>query len=104
MHAVSATEFFTHALPLTAANGIRRHFASQGSISFQVADEGWTFRFGNPEPVSAGCDPEAELQLTFTAAAFSEFVAGSLDVQRAAAAGHVRAFGDLALLDRSRPS
>ena len=43
---------------------------------------------------------EAELQLTFTAPAFAEFLAGSLDVADAAADGQIRAFGDLTLLER----
>src|SRR5688572_16232751 len=93
--------FFEVVLPHMVARSFLDFLQSQGRIAFDIRGGGqWTFTFGIEEPVRRGCDPQAELRLTFTRRAFDAFLEGTLDTVVAVQKREVAATGtDFDLLE-----
>ncbi|MHB8875102.1 MAG: hypothetical protein ACYC8T_15560 [Myxococcaceae bacterium] len=86
--------FFEVVLPHLVVRDLHTYIQHQGALTFDIQGVGgWTFTFGSEEPVRPGLVDDAELALTFTAAAFDAFLDGSLDVGAAVRAREVSATG-----------
>jgi hypothetical protein len=73
--------FFDKLLPALVLKQFDSFLEQEGCLSFDITGIGqWSFTFGTEEPVAPGLDPQAGLKLTFTQAAFDQFIDGTLDV------------------------
>ena len=104
--------------PNTQENGVRKFFNTtlphlvesksaafstlQGSICFRIRTvDNWTLDLGNVDsPVQSAINPDADLVLSFTATAFSEFLDGTLDISERLSAGEIAYDGDVQLLEK----
>jgi len=91
--------WFERQLPSLVVSRFDDFLAMEGSISFEVGDEGWTLTLGDVEkPVRSGATPDADLHLRFTLPAFAAFTDGTLEVAKALRQGELEAWGDFELL------
>ena len=63
--------------------------------------DNWTLDLGNVDaPVASDVTPDADLVLSFTAAAFTEFLDGTLDIGERLSGGEIAFDGDVQLLEK----
>lgn len=95
-------EFFTETIPLLVRSKPSAYSSLKGSICFRIKALGdWTLELGNVEtPIKPNPEPQADLALSFTALAFSEFIDGTLDIEKRLSAGEIAFDGNVQLLEK----
>ena len=95
-------EFFDETIPLLVRSKPSAFSTLNGRICFRVrAVDDWTLDLGNTEkPVISKASVDADLVLSFTSNAFSEFIDGTLDIEKRLAKGEIAFDGNVQLLEK----
>lgn len=99
---MSAERFFTVGLPTMVCQGAEQFITMSGNIAFDVKGVGgWTLHLGKlDQPISLGAKRSSDLWLSFSEAAFSSFVDGTLEIRRALYKKEMSFSGDTSLLEK----